>query len=72
MAGVCQEVGAGAFAAAGVGLVAVGAVATLIAISAGEVLTPTALVYAVLTRVAAVWAIATLGLALTVQFRRRP
>jgi hypothetical protein len=54
-----------------VGLVVVGAVAMLVTISAGEALSPTALVYAVLTRVAAVWALATLVLALVLQVRRR-
>jgi hypothetical protein len=46
----------------------VGKVATA---SAGTVITPTALVYAVLTRIAAAWAIASVLLAVTVQVRRR-
>ncbi|RWR15635.1 DUF4184 family protein [Microbacterium enclense] len=52
-------------------LVIGGVIAVVATASAGTVITPTALVYAVLTRIAAAWAIASVLLALTVQVRRR-
>lgn len=55
-----------------VALVVSGAVAMTISASVGEAMTPTALIYGVLTRIAAAWAIASVLLAVTVQVVRRP
>lgn len=53
------------------GLVAAAVIAVAVTASSGDAISPTALVYAVLTRVAAVWALVTVLLALAVQLRRR-
>ena len=46
-------------------------IAVVLTASAGTVITPTALIYGILTRVAAAWAVVSVLLALTVQVRRR-
>lgn len=53
-----------------IGLLVAAVIAVALSASEGAVISPTALVYAVLTRVAAVWAVATVLLALVVQVRR--
>ncbi|MFF8188630.1 DUF4184 family protein [Microbacterium sp. NPDC016588] len=54
-----------------VALVVGGAIAVFMSAAQGAVMSPTALIYGVLTRIAAAWAIASLLLAITVQVRRR-